>query len=197
LIVEVICPTQPATAIWRSPGQTLLIVAGAYAGNGRLNVVLVAVFGFAAAVVGDSIGFWIGRVGGRRLLLRVGRYVLLTEARLDKAERFFERHGGKIVVVARFIDGLRQFNGVVAGMVNMPWWRFLAFNALGAAVWSSVWTGVGYQAGEHIDRLYDTLRRYQPYLMVALAVTVVALVARWLRRRGRRPGAATTRSAGG
>jgi membrane protein DedA with SNARE-associated domain len=168
-----------------APAQTLLIAAGLYAGDGRLNVVLVALIGFLAAVVGDSIGFWIGRLGGRRLVLRVGRYVLLTQARLDKAEGFFERHGGKIVAVARFIDGLRQFNGVVAGVVNMGWWRFLAFNAVGAALWSTVWTGLGYKAGQHIDRIYDTVRHYQAYLLTSIAVLGVLLVLRWLWRRHR------------
>ena len=167
------------------PAQTLLIVAGIYAGSGKLNVALVGLLGCLAAVVGDSIGYWIGRAGGRRLVLRVGRYVLLTEERLNKAEGFFERHGGKIVAVARFIDGLRQFNGVVAGVANMAWWRFLAINALGAVLWASLWTAFGYLAGQHIDRIYDEARRYQTYLLIALAVGAALVLARWLWRRHR------------
>jgi membrane protein DedA with SNARE-associated domain len=165
------------------PAQTLLIVAGIYAGDGRLNVVLVGLVAFMAAVTGDSIGFWIGRAGGRRLVLRLGRYVLLTEERLNKAEGFFERHGGKIVAVARFVDGLRQFNGVVAGVVNMPWWRFLAFNALGAVLWASLWAGLGDLAGQHIDRIYGEVLRYQTYLLIALAVAAAVPITRWLWRR--------------
>lgn len=168
------------------PAQTLLIVAGVYAGDGRLNVVLVALIAFVAAVTGDSIGFWIGRAGGRRLVLRVGRYVLLTEDRLNKAEGFFERHGGKIVAVARFVDGLRQFNGVVAGIVNMPWWRFLAFNALGALLWAGLWSSLGDLAGQHINFIYDQAGRYQVYLLIAFAVAVALLIGRWLWKRHRR-----------
>jgi membrane protein DedA with SNARE-associated domain len=96
------------------PGETILIAASVYAGVGRLNVVLVAVVAFAAAVTGDNIGFAIGHFGGRALALRWGRYVFLTEARLDKAEAFFNRHGAWIITVARFIEGLRQANGVIA-----------------------------------------------------------------------------------
>jgi membrane protein DedA with SNARE-associated domain len=173
-----------------APAQTLLIVAGVYAGEGRLNVALVAVIGFLAAVAGDSIGFWIGRLGGRRLVLRLGRYVFLTEERLNKAEGFFERHGGKIVAVARFVDGLRQFNGIVAGVVNMRWWRFLVFNMIGAALWSVVWTGLGYKAGQHIDRIYDTVSRYQTYFLVAIAVVIVLVLARLLWKHRRRTPAA-------
>jgi membrane protein DedA with SNARE-associated domain len=163
-----------------APAQTLLIVAGLYAGDGRLNVAVVVLTGFLAATAGDSIGFGIGHLGGRKLVLRVGHYVFLNEKRLEKAEHFFEHHGGKIVAIARFVDGLRQFNGVVAGIVNMPWWRFLAFNALGAAVWASLWAGLGYAAGQHINRIYDDARRYQGYVVAALVVAIVLLVAHWL-----------------
>src|SRR5262249_48964587 len=77
------------------PGETILIAAAIFAGAGRLNVVAVAVVGFVAAVLGDNIGFAIGRFGGRALALRWGKYVFLTEERLNKAQYFFERHGGK------------------------------------------------------------------------------------------------------
>src|SRR6266487_2433156 len=109
--------------------------ASVYAGVGRLNVVLVAAVAFAAAVTGDNIGFAIGHFGGRALALRWSRYVFLTEAQLDKAEAFFNRHGAWIITVARFIEGLRQANGIIAGTTGMRWLRFLAFNALGAALW--------------------------------------------------------------
>jgi membrane protein DedA with SNARE-associated domain len=166
-----------------APAQTLLIVAGIYAGDGRLNVALVALVGFLAAVAGDSIGFWIGRVGGRRLVLGAGHYVGLSAQRLDKAEGFFDRHGGKIVAVARFVDGLRQFNGVVAGVANMRWWKFLAFNALGAILWSALWSGLGYLAGQHINAIYAHVQHYQGYLLAALGLVVALWLARWLRKR--------------
>jgi len=171
------------------PAQTLLIVAGIYAGDGRLNVVLVGLIALVAAVSGDSIGYWIGRAGGRRLVVRAGRYVFLTEERLTRAERFFQRHGGKIVAVARFIDGMRQFNGVVAGIVNMPWWRFLAYNALGAVLWASLWAGVGDIAGRHINRIYGQLVRYETYLLVAMAAAAALALGRWFwrRRKAARP----------
>ena len=102
------------------PGETILIAASVYAGTGRLNVVAVAAVGFIAAVTGDNIGFAIGHFGGRALALRWGHYVFLTEARLDKAAGFFDRHGAWIITVARFIEGLRQANGIVAG-ITAPW----------------------------------------------------------------------------
>jgi membrane protein DedA with SNARE-associated domain len=169
-----------------APGQTVLIVAAVYAGADRLDIVLVALIAFAAAVGGDSLGYVIGRFGGRRLLLRFGRYVGLTRERLERAERFFERHGGKIVAVARFVDGLRQFNGLVAGAVDMPWPRFLAFNALGAAVWVGLWASLGYLAGTRIAVVYEEIHRYQLFLLGAVALIGAGLIIwRVLRRRHR------------
>ena len=114
----------------------------------------VGVIGFCAAVIGDNIGFAIGHFGGRPLVERFGHYVFLTPERLDKATRFFEHHGGKIIVVARFIEGLRQANGIVAGISGLHWAKFVAFNALGAALWVAVWTTIGYVSGDHIDTIY-------------------------------------------
>lgn len=172
------------------PGETTLIAAAVYAGAGKLNILLVAVIAFAAAVVGDNIGFAIGHFGGRELALRWGRYVFLTAERLDKAEAFFARHGGKVVTVARFIEGLRQVNGIIAGISEMAWPRFLAFNALGAALWVGVWTAVGYSAGSHLDAIYHQVVRYEVYFVVAVAVLILAFIARklWARRRRRSEG---------
>jgi membrane protein DedA with SNARE-associated domain len=168
------------------PGETILILGAVYAGTGRLNVFLVALVGFLGAVVGDNIGFAIGHLGGRPLIERFGRYVFLTPERLDKATAFFERHGGKIVVVARFIEGLRQANGIVAGITRMHWARFLAFNALGAALWVGVWTSLGYLSGNHINAIYPVATRYSTYLAIAVGVLLIAYIGRGVLRRRRR-----------
>jgi membrane protein DedA with SNARE-associated domain len=169
------------------PGETVLVLGAVYAGTGRLSIVLVVLLGFLGAVVGDNIGFAIGHFGGRKLVERYGRYILLTPARLDKATAFFERHGGKVITVARFIEGLRQANGIIAGTTGMHWARFLAFNALGAALWVALWTAVGYFSGGHITAIYNGASRYSTYLAVAAGVLVVAFIARrlWRRRRER------------
>jgi membrane protein DedA with SNARE-associated domain len=171
-----------------APGETILIAAAVYAGAGQLNIVLVVLIGFLAALAGDNVGFAIGHFGGRALVLRWGRYVFLTKERLDKAEGFFTRHGGKVVTIARFVEGLRQANGIVAGLAKMPWRRFLAFNALGAALWVATWSAVGYLAGNNLTAIYEQLQGYELYLLAALGVLVVVLIGRrlWRRTRGRR-----------
>src|SRR5690242_8449597 len=164
------------------PGETILIAGAIYAGAGRLNIVAVGVVGFIAAIIGDNIGFAIGHFGGRALALRWGRYVFLTGERLDSTERFFHRHGGKVIVIARFIEGLRQANGIIAGM---RWLRFLAFNALGAALWVGTWVSLGYLAGKHIDTIYHYITLYSSYMLIALAVLLAAYIARRVLRRSR------------
>jgi membrane protein DedA with SNARE-associated domain len=168
-----------------APGETVLIAAAVYAGAGRLNIVAVGVVGFVAAVLGDNTGYAIGRFGGRTLVLRFGRYVRLTEERLARAESFFARHGGKIVIVARFIEGLRQANGIIAGITRMHWLRFVAFNSLGAALWVATWTSIGYLAGNHIQAIYTQVNRYALYLLAAAALAIIALIIRHRLRRDR------------
>ena len=164
------------------PGETMLIAASLYAGAGHLNVFVVGIVGFLAAVAGDNVGYAIGRFGGRELVERYGKFVLLTGDRIDRAEKFFERHGGKIVTIARFIEGLRQLNGIIAGVVGMHWARFLLFNALGASLWVAFWTSAGYLAGNNIE----TVSRYFTYFAIAAGAIFVAAVTFHLVRRRRR-----------
>lgn len=168
------------------PGETILIAGAIYAGAGRLNVVSVGVAAFIAAIIGDNIGFAIGHFGGRALALRWGKYVFLTEERLDKAERFFDRRGAIVITFARFVEGLRQANGIIAGISGMHWLRFLIFNAIGAALWVGTWVSIGYFAGNHITTIYHYITLYSYYVLIALAILVVGYIAWRLRRRHRR-----------
>jgi membrane protein DedA with SNARE-associated domain len=167
------------------PGEAILIAAAIFAGAGHMNIALVILVGVAAAIIGDNIGYAIGHFGGRPLVHRFGRYVFLTPERLDHAENFFNRHGGKVVTIARFIEGLRQANGILAGIVGMHWLKFLGFNALGAVLWVCTWSGLGYLAGEHIVEIYDSFEKYKWYLIGGAAVVAGALVARRVRARRR------------
>jgi membrane protein DedA with SNARE-associated domain len=167
------------------PGETILVLAAVYAGSGRFNIALVALLGFCGALIGDNIGFAIGHFGGRRLVERYGKYIFLTPERFDKATAFFERHGGKIIIAARFIEGLRQANGIIAGTTGMHWARFVVYNAIGAALWVATWTCVGYFSGSHINTIYDTASRYSTYLAIIAGVLLVAYITRRVVRAHR------------
>jgi membrane protein DedA with SNARE-associated domain len=164
------------------PGETLLIAAAVFAGSGHMNIAVVIAVAVLGAIIGDNIGFAVGHLGGRPLVERFGKYIFLTPARLDRAEEYFERHGGKIVTVARFVEGLRQVNGLLAGIVGMHWAKFLAFNALGATLWVCTWAAVGYLAGENIVEIYGAFEHYKWYAIAAIVVVAAVLITRRVRR---------------
>jgi membrane protein DedA with SNARE-associated domain len=124
------------------PGESAIIGSSLLAARGDLSIVVVLLCVWGAAVVGDSIGYLIGRFGGRALLVRFGPHIGLTAERLAKTENLFRRRGPLIVFTARFVVVLRQLNGIVAGSVHMPWLPFLAANAAGGLLWTLVW-GLG------------------------------------------------------
>jgi membrane protein DedA with SNARE-associated domain len=165
------------------PGETMLIAGAIYAGAGRMNVVALGLVAVAACVAGGCGGWAIGRFGGRELAERYGRYVFLTAKRLDRAERFFASRGALVITFARFLEGLRQANGIIAGLTEMPWARFLIFNGLGAVMWVAVWISAGYLAGDHITAIYADVTKYLLYVLIAVAVVVAALIGRHLLRR--------------
>jgi membrane protein DedA with SNARE-associated domain len=166
------------------PGETILIAGAIFAGAGRINIVALGVVAFVAAVTGDNIGFAIGHFGGRALALRFGKYVFLTEERLDKAEAFFDRRGSIVITFARFVEGLRQANGIIAGITGMHWLRFLIFNAIGAALWVGTWVTIGYFAGSNIATVYHYITLYSYYVLAGLVVLIVGYIV-WRRRRRR------------
>ena len=169
------------------PGEILLISAALFAGAGHLNIAVVIVVAVIGAVIGDNIGYAVGRLGGRPLAERWGRYVFLTAARLDRAESFFNAHGGKVVTVARFIEGLRQVNGLLAGIAGMHWLKFLGFNALGAVLWVGTWAGLGFLAGEHMVAIYAAVEHYKWYVIGALVIAVAIVIANRVRRGRAQP----------
>jgi membrane protein DedA with SNARE-associated domain len=177
-----------------APGETILVAAAVYAGTGRLSIVGVGVIAVLAAIIGNCIGYAIGYFGGHALVLRFGRYVFLTKERLDKTERFFARRGGLVVVAGRFIEGLRQAAGIIAGTAEMPWKEFLAYTTLGAVLWVGVWAPIGYLAGDHIGTIYADATRYSLYVLIAIVVLLAAWIVRtvWRRRRGPAAQAAET-----
>jgi undecaprenyl-diphosphatase len=169
------------------PGETILISAGILAQRGHLGLGDAILFGILGAVVGDQIGYWIGREGGRPFILRYGRYVFITPQRLGRAEAFFARHGGGAVFMARFFSGLRVFGALVAGTSHMRWSRFFLYNALGGAVWATAVVLAGYFLGSSI-RAVERWTGQASVLLLALGVLalVMYLAYRWVLRHPER-----------
>jgi membrane protein DedA with SNARE-associated domain len=158
------------------PGETILLIAGYFASTGEFNIVLVMLIAAAGAVIGDNIGFAIGHHFGRNVLLRVGRFFFLTPQRFEHMENYFERHGNKTILVARFITGLRVFAALLAGASRkMPWRVFFAYNVAGAVLWSVVITTLGYLFGQSLPLLIKWVGRSGTIILIA--VIVIGIVA--------------------
>jgi membrane protein DedA with SNARE-associated domain len=166
------------------PGETLLIFTAVLAGRGDISLPALLVFAWAGSVLGDNIGYGIGRKLGRGAVTRYGARVGLTESRFDAVERVFARYGAATVTFARFVNVLRQLNGIVAGTLGMEWQRFLAFNALGAALWVGVWVLGTYFFSEHIGVIAEVARRFGMIAgMTAVIAVLVGLAVLVVQRR--------------
>ena len=165
------------------PGETALIAFGVLAAEGHYSIVVVIVLAAAAAIIGDNLGYWlIGRLGGRALFRRWGWLQRYADRVLPRAERIMERHGGKTVFFGRFVAVLRFTAAWVAGLAQMPWWRFLFWNATGGIVWASAVGLAAFYGGKAVA---DAIQRYGLYAALGLAVLVVLgwFVLRVVRRR--------------
>src|SRR6266571_882861 len=154
------------------PGETMLLVAAIDAGTThQLSIVLVILAATCGAILGDNLGFWIGREGGYLLLRRYGRYIGFNERRVKVGLYLFRKHGGKIVFFGRFVAVLRAWAAFRAGVNRMQWSHFLLFNALGGIVWATLYGLGGYFLGEEIHRLTG------PVGIITLVLAVLFIVA--------------------
>jgi membrane protein DedA with SNARE-associated domain len=166
------------------PGETALILGGLAASEGRLSIVLVIVLGAAAAIVGDNIGFQIGRRGGRVLLERPGRFYEERQRVIAIGDPFFERHGPKAVFLGRWIAGLRVWASWLAGASVMSWRSFLLWNALGGIAWSTTVSLAAYYGGKGVEHGLAQIGTYG--LIAAALLVVVGALVLWRRHAARR-----------
>lgn len=162
------------------PGETALLAGAALARFGGLRLPWVIATAISGAILGDNLGFLIGRRGGRALVERYGAPVGLTSARLGQFDRFFEQHGANTVFIARFVTGLRVFGALLAGASGLSWKRFLFYNASGAVAWATIFGTVGYILAYSWQTLEQWIGRTGLILLAAVAIAgvVAALRAR-------------------
>jgi membrane protein DedA with SNARE-associated domain len=175
------------------PGETAVIFGGLAASTGRLSIVLVIVVAAAGAIIGDNIGFLIGRRGGRALLTRPGRFYAERQRVIAIGDPFFERHGAKAVFFARWIAGLRVWASWLAGASSMHWRTFLLWNALGGTAWATSVALAAYFGGNAVERVFSKVGLYGG---IAAGVLIVAAIAYYfVRVRPRRRRAAASEPA--
>ena len=163
------------------PGETILLMASFLAFSEHdLQIRWIIVVGTIAATLGDNLGFALGHYGGRPLLKRYQNMFRIRDQTLERGEKIFGRYGPVTVFFARFVFGMRIITGPLAGVLRMPWRKFLLFNFLGASLWVTVISGAGYLFGQHWQRLEHGLKVFD----IAVAVVVVlAAVCLWWRSR--------------
>ena len=168
------------------PGETLIIVGGLFAAKGKLSLLSVISLGILGAFIGNNIGYAIGYFGGRRLLVRYGKFIFVNEKRLRALEDFFRRHGNETVVFARFFAGLRQLNGLLAGVSRMPWLQFILFNLIGAILWVGGWALGAYFLENKLRAVFAGFEHFEFYFLIAL-VLLVSFVAVYHALKRSRP----------
>lgn len=166
------------------PGETLVILGGFYAriGDPPLSLPLISFVAVTFAVLGDNVGYLLGRRYGRGLLERVGPRVGLSHEKIAYAERYYESHGGKTVFLGRFIPIVRSVGFLLAGAAGLPWRRFILYDIAGAAIWGIGHTVLGYFIGA-------TFETWEPYLTrfgLVLGALLVGYVILHRRRQKRR-----------
>lgn len=173
------------------PGETMVLLASFCAATThQLQLPLVILFAALAAVLGDNVGYIIGRTGGRALVEKVGRFFFIKMEHLDKAELFFSRHGAKTVFFGRFISLLRIWAAFLAGMNRMHWRTFLFYNGLGGIIWATYVGLLGYVAGRYFHDHFDQVERVARTIgwvgfglvVLAIIVAVVVIKVRLARR---------------
>jgi undecaprenyl-diphosphatase len=164
------------------PGETALLAGAALARFGRLSLMWVVVTAIGGATLGDNLGFFIGRHGGRVLAERYGTKIGLTRRLLRQFDSYFERHGAKTVFIARFVTGLRVFGAVLAGGSGLPWRKFLFYNATGAIAWASAVSAAGYALAFSWETLERWIGRSGVIALTVIAALAVIAILRQRRR---------------
>src|SRR5690242_59525 len=163
------------------PGETALLTASAYAAAGHLSIVGVVAAAAVGAVLGDAGAYWIGRTGGLALVRRYGRWLHIDDARLERAQGFYRRHGGPTVFFGRFVSLLRILAALLAGVTRMPYARFALYNVAGGICWATLVGTLGYGFGRQLPALERTLGQVGALLGLLVALLVlVGLVGPWL-----------------
>ena len=167
------------------PGELLLLLFGAIARSGDANLVLGVLLAAAAAIAGDSVGYWLGRLTGERVLRTYCRLTLGSGKCVRRAASYYQLHGRATVIFGRFVMGARAFLPALAGSAGMPFVQFLLFDVLGARVWAGLFIGLGYSVGWSPGRVHEGYRGVSIALLTTVGVGLVAYLVVKLVRRGR------------
>jgi membrane-associated protein len=161
------------------PGDSLLFAAGTFAALGSLNVFVLWLVMFAAAVLGDTVNYWVGNKIGPRVFEQDYRF--LKREYLEQTQQFYDKHGGKTIILARFVPIVRTFAPFVAGVGTMHYTRFLTFNVIGAFLWTALFVFMGYFFGN----IPFVKANFELAIVGIIAISVVPMIYEWLKHRNK------------
>jgi membrane protein DedA with SNARE-associated domain/membrane-associated phospholipid phosphatase len=165
------------------PGESAVVTAAAYAGRGSLSIVGIVISACIGTISGGMTAYWLGLRGGNAIIAHFGRVLRLDAARLEKAHAFFVKHGAKTVLLGRFVAFFRSFVGLFAGISQMPWPRFAAYNAAGGLIWVLTFSSLGYFFGVNLPRRIHDVGRVSLVLALLIALgTGIVFLWRWYNR---------------
>lgn len=165
------------------PSELVLPLAGFLVGKGEMGAVQALLAATAGSLLGAYILYFLGRWGGRSLVLRFGRGLRVTPKDLDRADRWFDKSGGSVVFFARMVPGARSVVSIPAGMLKMPLAKFTVLSAAGSAIWNTLLIGAGWLLGENWSRITDIVGPVSNVLLIVMAVLVCGALAWWLYAR--------------
>lgn len=164
------------------PGDVTLLVAGLLASHGTLNMWLLILVASAGAVLGDSTGYAIGRYGGIKVVRRIGHYFRVNDSHLERAQKYFDAHGGKTIFIGRFATGIKSFIPVAAGISRMNYGTFLVYNAVASTLNVALILTLGYFFGESWELINQWLG-WGGGILLATLIVIIAVI--WYLRRWR------------
>ena len=176
------------------PGDSLLVVSGLFAAANKLNIFLVLLAFFAGSVIGDSTGYWTGRFMGKRLFNREDSFIF-KPSRVEKAHAFFEKHGAKTIILARFMPIVRTFAPLVIGASEMAYTKFLTFSILGGALWISSMVLAGYFLGGLVEQMmqnwfgiagFKLEDHIDKVVIVVVLLSIIPIIIEFLKARRER-----------
>ncbi len=165
------------------PSEAVMPFAGFLAYDGKMTMFLIGVWSTAGSILGSMLSYWMGMYGGRPLVLKVGKYLLLNVHHLDATERFFNRYGGVTVFICRFIPVVRHFISIPAGMGRMPYLTFIIYTAVGACAWNMILAWVGFKLKENWEAAREYFHYVDMVIVVGIAVVLILFVIGQIRAR--------------
>lgn len=160
------------------PSEAVMPFAGFLIVDGTITWIGVAIASTIGSLVGSLVSYWIGAKGGRPLVLKFGKFLLLNEHHLEITERFFQRRGSAAIFISRFIPAVRHFISIPAGVGHMPLGRFIVYTVFGAGIWNMFLVWVGFKLGEN----WENIRKYSEKIDLVLYTLIAAAVIYYLYR---------------